>query len=314
MGDAEMEAKDNYMKFDWKDQRWQVYYRDLYPPPKNTTILTKYKKKWYKNNVDDKLDLDWDPATYSPIKPKPRCPDVEFRDFSRQTAGTGYDRGVMISPADAAFLCISHMVILLTGIVTHTIFRQQSYMFYAGEICVCIMDIAVHFGFKFDRSFISKLFADESGRLMYMTLAYYGLRNIPILSTAILIPVGGTNLLAMGQLAKQRLPIIPEYIRLRLAPYGETPNKHPIMQLRAMAEMQICFVVTLLYIMTFGGFRVGNDISFVLVVLLMHMLFAGFKIDAFTQAAFRTVDRSILSVTGSAKLSTTRRSWSSVEA
>jgi hypothetical protein len=40
------------------DPRWQTYMNSLYPTPGPVT-LEKFKRKWYKRNVDDALDVDY---------------------------------------------------------------------------------------------------------------------------------------------------------------------------------------------------------------------------------------------------------------
>ena len=48
-----------FKEFDWQNnQEWQLYYSNLYPtPPPNK--IERYKKKFYKNKIDNDFDIDY---------------------------------------------------------------------------------------------------------------------------------------------------------------------------------------------------------------------------------------------------------------
>lgn len=49
-----------FEKFNWADNRWQVYLESLYPQPRYTQLL-KFKKKWYQKTIDKDFDVNFDP-------------------------------------------------------------------------------------------------------------------------------------------------------------------------------------------------------------------------------------------------------------
>mmetsp|Transcript_13846 Transcript_13846/g.25425 ORF Transcript_13846/g.25425 Transcript_13846/m.25425 type:complete len:391 (-) Transcript_13846:86-1258(-) len=56
-----------FLDFDWSHDGWQKYLEGLYPPP-NPRQLLKFKKKWYKRNIDPDFD-DNHPAVQPPPEP-----------------------------------------------------------------------------------------------------------------------------------------------------------------------------------------------------------------------------------------------------
>merc|ERR1719422_2262909 len=59
-----------FLDFDWSDARWQTYLDNLYPTPNRHQIL-KFKKKWYKKNVDPNFDITYEPPSYATSDPDP---------------------------------------------------------------------------------------------------------------------------------------------------------------------------------------------------------------------------------------------------
>eukprot|EP00923_Selenidium_pygospionis_P009174 GHVN01015685.1.p1 GENE.GHVN01015685.1~~GHVN01015685.1.p1 ORF type:complete len:305 (-),score=24.72 GHVN01015685.1:1470-2360(-) len=53
------ESVQKYLDFDFSDTRWQKYLRELYPQPE-LRLIEKYKRKWYKRDVDNKFEVDFD--------------------------------------------------------------------------------------------------------------------------------------------------------------------------------------------------------------------------------------------------------------
>jgi len=53
-----------FSEFNWSDERWQEYLSGLYPPP-NYKQVTKFKKKWYKKQVDAEFDIEYNPDASS---------------------------------------------------------------------------------------------------------------------------------------------------------------------------------------------------------------------------------------------------------
>lgn len=52
------EAFQKYQKFDFSSNKeWIKYYDDLLPVP-NYTQVEKFKRKWYKRNIDPSFDVD----------------------------------------------------------------------------------------------------------------------------------------------------------------------------------------------------------------------------------------------------------------
>jgi len=54
------EGYQKFLEFDWSDERWQTYLDGLYPPPNHKQVL-RFKKKWYKKNVDSDFDDTYEP-------------------------------------------------------------------------------------------------------------------------------------------------------------------------------------------------------------------------------------------------------------
>jgi hypothetical protein len=58
-----MNAKkwESYENYKWSnDEKWQEYFRGLYPVP-SAKIVEKRKKTFYKKNVDKDFDVDYNP-------------------------------------------------------------------------------------------------------------------------------------------------------------------------------------------------------------------------------------------------------------
>ncbi len=50
-----------FLAYNWVDSKeWQLYYSNLYPTPPPSKIL-RYKKKFYRNKIDENFDIDYQP-------------------------------------------------------------------------------------------------------------------------------------------------------------------------------------------------------------------------------------------------------------
>lgn len=298
--DEARQVKEKYLKFDWKNSKWQSYYNGIYPPPRTATILTKYKKKWFKSTVDENLDLSWDPDTQPVTKPKPTVPG--YAGFYRPIAGSGYDRpGISISTTDAAFLCVGSVTLAITGLLSTFFVPSLLNAFYLGEAMLCIMDISTHFGFKRTKGHLATIMADEAGHLLVMLLAYYFASNVRMLNTLMFFPIGVTNLMLAGSLCKKYTLPLPDVITQRLRMFGHDSYKFPMIQGRANVEIATCFVVVILFIGKFFSQYIretSHDISFLVATFNINLIHARYATDPFTQAGVRGIDTAFLSVIG----------------
>lgn len=52
-----------FEKFDWTlNDKWQTYLNNIFPTPPLDRIK-KYRKKWYRDNVDKDFDITWEPSS-----------------------------------------------------------------------------------------------------------------------------------------------------------------------------------------------------------------------------------------------------------
>eukprot|EP00438_Fugacium_kawagutii_P002284 Skav226043 [mRNA] locus=scaffold211:35634:36772:+ [translate_table: standard] len=82
-----MAGYEEFLSFDWSDERWRIYLNGLYPPPKACSVyrklsmlalgacaqeqIAKFKKKWYKKNIDATFDDSYEAPPPPPSEPPP---------------------------------------------------------------------------------------------------------------------------------------------------------------------------------------------------------------------------------------------------
>jgi len=291
---AQRKAKESYLEYDWRNEDWQNYYNGIFPPPKTATILYKYKKKWFKKNVDDYLDLAWDPAPLPKIQKAPEG----YEGFTRPKKGSGYDRGISISVTDGTFLFWGYVSLVISGPVIVVFFPSLISSYYIGQLALTCMDITSHFGFKFNRGWFATIFIDESGHLLNCLVAFYPLQ-IRMMYIILLFILGSSNLLAMGQLAKSyNLRLIPASLKKRVSVFAEPSLKFSLMQTRTHVELVVFVCVLFMGIkqVAWRSTIETGDITPVIVLIHGNLIWMRHQSDPFMQAGIRTVDSLMMKV------------------
>lgn len=288
-----------FLDFDWSDDKWQQYLSGLYPVPKGKLLL-KYKKKWYKRNIDPDFDDTHEPAAQEPSPHSDAAASAEGGEVGGEAgaprdAGNSSSREPLSSLPSAVFsdgsrwaamgqktmICFSAYVVALTlavGSVAAVFPPWQSLMVLSGSF---ILELLAKYGLKFKTEYIHAVLLDDVGimPMMALTLLTPGLH--PIVQVFSLTSPFLTALMSFAQ-------ICSAYSRLRASvreffePLAAPHARQKVMQFRADMEVLLGFVLVAA-VLTVRAAPISA-------LLYWNLMMMRYIMSGFTQDAFKKID------------------------
>eukprot|EP01066_Platyproteum_vivax_P014692 Platyproteum_vivax@DN656_c0_g1_i1.p1 len=282
-----------FQDFDWSNSEWLKYFDGLYPTPPQTQVL-KWKKKWYKKNIDPSLDLNEGAEPTPPPSAKQHQP----QHFSGQFGAP---------PPPASYAAAKQPNLLLFAAVGHisALFFYLCYLVGYGWaynraiqtfLVTYVVDSMCRYGVpRLNTEWWMPVVFDDcvQSTMMLVFLMMGAPMFIGLASPTI------TSALAISQIYSIS-PLVQRFTPLFLQKYMSDGHKFleskkiRVMQYRANAEVMAGVLLAVMAIVKRAGFLP--------VLLYWTWMRARFMASAFTQSAFRSVDGQIRKVLPAAVL------------
>lgn len=271
-----------FEKYDWTDVRWQAYHSELYPPPNYKQVL-KFKRKWYRNNVDKDFDVSYEPgassaagsgdATAGGTTPDPAAGD------SSQWTSMGFK----------AILCLMSYV---TGLVLSfiSILGIVSARLPIGILMFSfLLELLMKHKIKFSTEYLQNVMQEDVAMMpmMAMTVLLPGIHAAVYLVA--LVPFVITGVLSFAIICKSS-PIIPTFIKGSMTALADVSTRYLLLQARADSEVMLGFVLIA------GVFTQLNTVMHPL--LYWNVMRMRYSMMPWTQASFRKIDGLLYPVLG----------------
>lgn len=278
------EAYQKFLAYDWSDERWQSYLLDLYPTPGHKQII-KFKKKWYKKNVDTSFDEKYEPESSDSSSSWSRGSTRPSAQHSH-TYGDEHLWAIMKHKAALCFMAYAIALTLVVGAVVNIFSTQQALLML---VLAFVLEILVKYGFKFKKEYLQSVLLDDVGVMPIMSFTLLTPGMHPTLRMFGLVPSALTALLSISHICKG-CTSIPNFIRNSVLPLAQVQARYQIMQVRANVEVTLGFVL------------VGSIFMFhtspVSVILYWNFMMMRYMTSSWTQATFRKVDGTLQPICG----------------
>lgn len=267
---------EKFLDFDWGDSRWQSYLADLYPTPKHSQ-LSKWKKKWYKKNVDVEFDEAYEPVPAA--SGDTTSSSSTFNNFNASMYDDG-DKWSKMGSQRASICLLAYTAALIMAIAASAgaFGAYQALLVLVGAF---VLEILAKYGIKFKTEWLHNVLLDDVGvmPMMALTLLTPGLHNIVRLLA--LAPGFLTALLSFAQLIKAHRKL-PHNIKDFFGPLAATSARFQIMQRRADVELLLGFVLI-------GAVFVVRAAP-ISALLYWNFMMMRYMMSPWTQASFRKID------------------------
>jgi len=277
------ESFQRFLEFDWKDERWQSYLGGLYPPPNHKQVL-KFKKKWYKRNVDPDFD-----ETYEPGSPASGGASTSASSSgARGASGTAHSNGGAYADGSRwavmgpkATICFTAYAVALTMAVGAVAGAFPSYQALIVLVGAFVLEILAKYGLKFNSQYVQMVVMDDVGVMPIMALTLLTPGMHPAIRTFALVPAFLSALLSFAQICKAHARL-PSKVRDFFSPLAEISARYQVMQGRADSEVVLGFVLI-------GGMLTARAAP-ISVLLFWNFMMMRYMMSSWTQASFRKVD------------------------
>lgn len=270
-----MDIYQKFQSFDWSDQRWQGYLADLYPTP-SAKQLQKFKKKWYKKNIDPQFDEAFEPVVTSSSGGQfvgtPIADEVRWSSLGTQ-------RG---------HVCMAAYLVALTMAVAGFAGAFPAYQALVVLVGAFLLEILAKHGLRFRTEWLHSVLLDDVGvmPMMALTLLTPGLHSwVRLLA---LVPAMLTALLSLAQICK--CSSRPRSICEFFAPLAATSARHKLMQRRADAELVLGAVLI--------GAVFAVRAAPISALLFWNFMMMRYMMSPWTQESFRRLDSILGSTLG----------------
>jgi len=283
-----------FLDFDWSDVRWQEYLGNLFPEP-NPKQMLRFKKKWYKKNIDPNFDDTYEPPGAAPSQPPPATAPASATGAASEAAGMNFPSAsytdgtrwaVMGSKSTICFLAYSMALTLGTGSFALVFPPYQALLILVSAF---ILEILAKYGFKFKTEYMHAVLLDDVGAMPIMSLTLLTPGLHPHLRTVALAPAFLTALMSFSQICKyhEKLPLV---IRDFFTPLAEPKARFLIMKVRAQVELALGFSLV-------TGIFIGLAAPFS-AILFWNFMVMRYMMSAWTQHAFKSIDNTLNPVLG----------------
>jgi len=288
------EGYQKFIDFDWSDERWQTYLNGLYPPPNHKQIL-KFKKKWYKKNIDPDFDDTYEPSASTSTSSGAGAGSSSSASSGAGHSGPAFSSGmysdgsrwaVMGPKATICFMAYGVALTMAVGAVAGAFPPYQALLVL---ISAFVLEILAKYGLKFNSQYVQSVVMDDVGvmPIMALTLLTPGMHGaIRIIA---LIPAFLTALLSFAQICKHHTRL-PTVVRNFFSPLAEISARYQVMGGRADAEVALGFILI-------GGMFTGRAVP-ISVLLFWNFMMMRYMMSSWTQASFRKIDGVLSPVLG----------------
>uniref|UniRef100_A0A7S1AJV5 Uncharacterized protein n=1 Tax=Noctiluca scintillans TaxID=2966 RepID=A0A7S1AJV5_NOCSC len=274
------ESYDKFLDFDWANEGWQTYLSGLYPTPKISQIL-KFKKKWYKRNIDKDFDETYDPPTIATTTTSGATTNPEAwnaNPFMKAAAGDG-DRWATKGPK--GLICFAVYTVALGMTVAAAAGAFPPYQALVALVAAFVLEIVAKYGIKFKTEWLQAVLMDDVGVMPTMLLTLLAPGMHPVLRICALVPPFLTAVLSFAQIS-QAHERVPRFIHNFFAPLSETSARYQVMQVRADIEVGLG-VILLVSVFLFRS-------APLCALLFWNFMILRYMISPWTQASFRKID------------------------
>eukprot|EP00747_Dinoflagellata_sp_TGD_P211776 gnl/TRDRNA2_/TRDRNA2_84963_c0_seq1.p1 gnl/TRDRNA2_/TRDRNA2_84963_c0~~gnl/TRDRNA2_/TRDRNA2_84963_c0_seq1.p1 ORF type:complete len:320 (+),score=52.49 gnl/TRDRNA2_/TRDRNA2_84963_c0_seq1:45-1004(+) len=285
-----MEAKyEEFLSFDWSDEQWETYLKNLYPPP-NPRQLLKFKKKWYAKNVDSDFDANYEPPSAASASSSSSDAIPGSRGMPNPFSGGIHNEGsrwaVMGTKATICFTAYAVALTMSVAAVAGAFPASQALMILVGAF---ILEILAKYGLKFSSQYLQSVLLDDVGvmPMMALTLLMPGLHNL--LRLLALVSPFLTALMTFAQICKSHTRL-PNWIRDFFSPLSEASARYQIMGRRADAEVILGVILV--------GAVFAMQAAPISALLFWNFMMMRYMMSPWTQASFRKVDGALSLVLG----------------
>eukprot|EP00434_Breviolum_minutum_P002657 symbB.v1.2.002350.t1/scaffold121.1/size317807/14 len=259
---AMADGYESFLAFDWSDERWRTYLNGLYPPP-NQEQIAKFKKKWYKKNIDAAFDDSYEP----PPPPPPETP-----------AGLPNENGPLpksIYHDGARWGAIGQKATICFGVF-------PPYQATVIMVVSFVLEIVAKFGVKLSKTYMHNVLVDDVGTMPILaaTVLMPGLH--PKVRLLAVLPLFLTALLSLGQICKFHIRL-PSFVRDFWSPLASAKARKQVMRARADVE------VGLGIIMVVGA--LGMYCAPITVILFWNFMMMRYMMSSWTQDSFQRMDK-----------------------
>jgi len=270
------EKYQQFLEFDWSHSGWHEYLEGLYPQP-DPKKLVKFKKKWYKKNVDPDFDDSYEPpgakATDGPSS-------AGKREVPELVAGiTDGSRWKKLSKK--ATICFTVYTIALVFTIAAAAGIFPTYQALLVLIAAFFLEILAKYGLKIDSAYLYNVLLDDVGPLPIMMVTQLTPGAHPCIRVVALISPFLTAFLSYCQICKAHAKI-PKLIRDFFSPVADMAARYKVMQVRADVEV-VLGVVLVLGALTMRAAPIS-------VLLYWNVMMMRYMMNPFTQATFRKTD------------------------
>lgn len=273
------EEYQQFLDFDWADERWLAYLNDLYPTPNNKQVL-KFKKKWYKKNIDADFDDTYEPPYVAPAGGGSSSSSTSMPTGPWNGGLQGdYERWKVMGPK--ATICFVGYAVALTMSVASVAGVFPPYQALVVLVGAFILEILAKYGLKFNSQYLHSVLLDDVGvmPMMALTLLTPGLHHV--VRILALVPPFLTALMSFAQISSAHARL-PEAVKDFFAPLAEMSARYQVMQGRADSEVVLGFVLII------AVFAVrAAPIS---ALLFWNFMMMRYMMSPWTQASFKKLD------------------------
>lgn len=264
--------------FNWSDERWQAYLSGLYPPPNYKQVI-KFKKKWYKKNIDPEFDETYELGTSSSLSGASASSSSPGGGSS--ASSTKSDGEAWAAMGSKATVCVVAYAGGL-GLAVASIAGLCDTKFPVGMLAGgFVSEILGKHGFRFKSEYLQSVVQEEVGIMPFMAVVLVMPGFHKAFRTLAIMPMGLAALVSLAMLCRYSRGL-PDLAVRTVTPLTEVSTRYQLMQLRSDSEVMLGFALVV------GAFmRLCAPLS---TVLYWNVLTMRYALSPWTQASFRKVD------------------------
>lgn len=259
------------------DERWRTCLNGLYPPP-NQEQIARFKKKWYKKNIDSSFDDSYEASPPPPSEPLPGPQPNEYGPLPKSIYHDGSRWGSIGPKATICFGAYSIALLMAVGSWAGVFPPHHATII---MVVAFILEIVAKFGVKLSKAYMHNVLVDDVGTMPIMaaTVLMPGL-HLKVRLLAVL-PLFLTALLSFGQICKFHSGL-PSIVRDFWSPLSSAKARKQVMRARADVEVGLGIV------MLAGALCMYC--APITVILFWDVMMMRYMMSSWTQDSFQRID------------------------
>jgi len=283
-----------FEEFDWSDEGWCSYLEGLYPPP-NPKQTLKFKKKWYKKNIDPDFDDSYEPTPppATPVPPgvggssdsgsdgatpsaKPADPPAPALPSAAFANGTQWQ--VMGKKGSICFSAYAYSMTMAIGAFACVVSPYRALVLL--EVAL-MLDILAKYGLKLKTEYMHFVLMDDIGAPIMISLTMLTPGLHPYLRILALTSPFLSALLSFSQICKNH-STMPGWVQEFFAPLAEPAARFKVMRVRG--HIEVAFGIVLM-----ASVFVAMAAPFA-VLMFWNVMMMRYMMSHWTQQAFQDID------------------------